>query len=1586
MTQTSKMAQLLDYPIPELDTTIKEVGRVLQLILSPEEYVQYKNALSQQREALQEAQKKLQVSASGNENWVTEQFKKQLLSCCDPLPTSTAVPSVLSPSKAKGESAQLERASTLLWAAAKLYSEPWLIEGDVPTERTQQSEVFASSRLPGENQDQLKVYPESLHAIVTCKGGIFPIQILRNPGAEGAVTALPLLDIYTQLAHVYSLPAAEAVQDPSTVCGLSVLHRQTWHAIRKEILKGGGEAAESLEVIESAILAVSLEDCPAPTNLADILNAVRLGGADGQCLRYYDKVVNMVVFKDSVAGMVFEHSAMDGMVAGLVVERMWQLSESQNIEHVKTQTLINGSDVASSHPKALKFPLGGINMPSQPLNSHLQVSNHVITFEVSSFPDVFTTLRGHRGLYDAWINFTLQLSLKQILGETAASHIMVTPTHMRHYKHGRCDPTYSITMQSRKLITALESCIGPDNVPRYTKELFHQFHLAFLEHKNLIKLTKSGHGVGPHLGVLRRSMSEDNPLKKYLDLFGCPSIYLTGSDLMEGTECAVGNVYATNQLAVTYLGKKDKVRLVLNGKGTFASILGKLAKCFELNLKLVMVLAVRYAIAGQMGAIECLLQKEERSINSTTVDTKVVDPKEGMKVKQKGCLDSAPAEKSSFTLVIHGGAGEEMMLSHKVAEVIEFALETALTLGAQVLSHGGSSLDAVQRSVTALEDCFLFNAGKGSVYNRSGEHEMEATIVDGHEKNSGSVACVRCVKNPVKAARHVMEKSVHSLLTGDGAEEFLETLQEREKPMTPEYFHTDVRYKELAVKLSGYETNHPQTVGAVALDCWGKLAAATSTGGLVGKWKGRVGDTAIVGAGIYADKKLAVTCSGDGDAFLRETVAHKVASLYNLKGYTLAQACREVIYEDVGAKCAGIIAVDHKGETAVETNAGVMFVASMVDGVARAEVYRPVMSFANVIWETDELIAHLHPEPWTPGTTILTRKALNGPNSIFQLPMPDYMAMLLGAQTVANLLCEKLGLHRCALVSMPTPGKPAHIKILPMHGVEPNWKPHLAEDKEFYIHDPGYCSSKSGPRCEDASLDQVQSKIRACLPTPDAPSCYDFYGDPSNDGLFSRIVRGEEQQWRVWEDNDHVAFLTPFPNTPGITVLVPRRPLTSDIFRLDRSDYTALVLAAQKVAQLVQEGMGARGVALMFEGFEIDYAHAKLIPLVTKPGDMLPAVPLEFCPIYPGYLTSADGPPASAEALKDIHTKMTKTTSSRTWEQPQSHSTLAIKSQWYRNLFQIQNTLFHSTVEYFSNKCKYAYALTPITTDTISSPMGLGSDSEPVFVNILGQDVYLADSMQFALEYFLRFQEGLPGTYYVSPSFRGEDPDATHLNQFYHIECELLGDMDEAIKIAEGFVAHMTQAMLRNHSKIIESSAGTLSHVQAMLKQLEEPLPRVTLDQAITVLPSADCFEWVQEGQPQFGRKLTRKGERVLIEKYGGAVWLTEMDHLGVPFYQAYVEGSDRKKAKAADLLLGLGETLGLGERHSTPEMVQEALRHHAVPEETYEWYMNMRQIIPLSTSGWGMGTERYLCWLLQHNDVRDMQIIPRLKGKKYMP
>ncbi|XP_054616371.1 uncharacterized protein si:ch211-256m1.8 [Dunckerocampus dactyliophorus] len=1573
---------LLDYPVPELDATLQEVCRVLQLTLSPDLYAEFKSTLEKQRALLLEAQQKLASRASGQENWVTEQFKRCLLSCADPLPTSTALPVVLLPSKTKG-CTQLARAAALLWAAAQLYSEPMMLEGDVPMEKTQQSELFAATRIPGKSGDEIKVYPDSIHAIIACVGGVFPVDILQRSTTGGPLSARSVSDIYNELAKVAEQPSTGKKNDPSTICSLSALERKSWAAIREEIMGKGGAAAASLELMESAVLTLSLEDCSAPSELADILIAVRLGGeGDGRCLRYYDKVLNLVVFKDCTAGLVFEHCAVDGMVAGLVTSRVYQLSESADLNLVHTDTHhVKGS----VHPAPLSFSLPGLSNTKP--HPDLKSKNPVVTFDVSSYPDVFSTLKSQRGLYDAWINFSLQLSLKQTLGESAVTHMLVTPTHMRHYKHGRCDPTYSATMQSRKLVGVLAASIRPDNTIQYTHSLLNLFHVAFLEHKALIKNTKTGHGVGPHLAALRRALPQDNPLKKFLDPFGCPSVYLTGTDWMEGVECGVGNVYAQDQLAVTYLGKRDKVRVVLSGKGSFALALDKLQEKLKENLKSVMLLALRYAIACQMGALECLLKQNQ---------TKTVNCDVNRCPKSAGDnrtpADSTSDESHDYTLVIHGGAGEGMMLNTQVIHVIEFALQTALILGSQVLQEAGQSLDAVQRSVEALEDCFLFNAGKGSVFNREGKNEMEATIIDGKQMRSGAVACVQTVKNPVKAARCVMEKSSHSLIVGEGAEEFLQGLEEKAQPVTPDYFYTDIRNRELAAKLcdaNPSKNNHPQTVGAVALDCWHGLAAASSTGGLVGKLKGRVGDTAVVGAGIYADKTLAISCSGDGDVFLRHTVAQKIASLYHHKGYSLRQACREVMTENLKDVCAGVIAVDTKGDAVIETNAAVMFVASIIGGISRVEVLRPLKNVSDVIWETDELVAHLNPNPWTPGSTILTRKTLSGAHNIFHLAEPDFVALLNGAKSVSDVLCGQLGVQRCALVFYPNLSQAAQIRLLPLHGIVPKWQPHLATQEEFHSYDPGYCSSKSGPRWDDEALAKVQAQIRKGLPTTNAPCNFEFLGDLSNKNLFSRIVKGEEKQWRVWEDSQHVAFLTPYPNTPGITVVVPRKPLPSDILKLEEADYRGLILATYKVAQLLEEGMGAQGVALIFEGFEIDYAHAKLIPLLPSPeGPTLARLQAEFFPKYPGYVSSLDGPAADPGDLKRLYSKVTQCRAPQSWEDPQLHSTLAITSQWYRNLFQIQNTLFHSTVEYFSNSCHYSYALTPLTTDTISSPMGLGSDSEPVSVHLLGQDIYLADSMQFVLEYFLRFQENLQGTYYISPSFRGEDPDSTHLNQFYHVECELLGDMDRAISIAEGYLAHLTRSMLKRHSEIILHTAGTLTHVTSMLSKLEgeTPLPRVSLDQAIPMMPSADCLEWVQDGQPQLGRKLTRKGERVLIEKYGGAVWLTEMDHLAVPFYQAYVEGSGRCKAKAADLLLGLGETVGLGERHSTPALVQEALRHHGVPQQSYKWYTDMRQVKPLLTSGWGMGTERYLCWLLQHDDIRDIQIIPRIKGMKYMP
>ncbi|XP_041789634.1 uncharacterized protein LOC121604239 isoform X1 [Chelmon rostratus] len=304
----------------------------------------------------------------------------------------------------------------------------------------------------------------------------------------------------------------------------------------------------------------------------------------------------------------------------------------------------------------------------------------------------------------------------------------------------------------------------------------------------------------------------------------------------------------------------------------------------------------------------------------------------------------------------------------------------------------------------------------------------------------------------------------------------------------------------------------------------------------------------------------------------------------------------------------------------------------------------------HVIWESEGLVAYLHPQPWTPGSVILERSSPgNLGGSIFHLEKQEFLSWLLGARAVAELLCDKLAVRRCALVSRPHRDRPTQISVLPLHGLDAEWRPHLAADEEHNAHDPGYCTSKSAPRWSDSSLTEIQAKIRAKLPLPDAPPNLTFLGDnPAHPGLFSRIVRGEEQQWRVWEDDGHVAFLTPFPNSPGFTVLVPRRPLTSDIFKLEKGDFEELVLATWEVSRLLVEGLGAWGMGLIFEGFEIDYAHAKLIPLFlpssSGTGDYTTKPPPPQCyPTYPGYVTSEDGPEASLESLKELHTTITQT-------------------------------------------------------------------------------------------------------------------------------------------------------------------------------------------------------------------------------------------------------------------------------------------------------------------------------------------------------
>ncbi|MBJ6367381.1 isoaspartyl peptidase/L-asparaginase family protein [Snuella sedimenti] len=302
-----------------------------------------------------------------------------------------------------------------------------------------------------------------------------------------------------------------------------------------------------------------------------------------------------------------------------------------------------------------------------------------------------------------------------------------------------------------------------------------------------------------------------------------------------------------------------------------------------------------------------------------------------------------------FAIVIHGGAGtilKENMSSETEQEYKE-KLEEAIRVGHDILKNGGSSLDAVTKSISVLENSPLFNAGKGAVFTNSGTNEHDASIMDGNTLNAGASAGTTTVKNPINLARSVMDKSPHVMLSGKGAEDFAK--KQRLEIVDPSYFYTQPRYESLQrIKESEKtELDHDNktafydpsirdskfgTVGCVALDQSGNLAAGTSTGGMTNKRWGRIGDSPIIGAGTYANNNTcAVSSTGWGEYFIRAVVAHDISALMEYKGLSLEAAAKEVIQKKLpklGGN-GGIIAVDKNGNMVMEFNTAGMFRATM---------------------------------------------------------------------------------------------------------------------------------------------------------------------------------------------------------------------------------------------------------------------------------------------------------------------------------------------------------------------------------------------------------------------------------------------------------------------------------------------------------------------------------------------------------------------------------------------------------------------------------------------------------------------------------
>jgi beta-aspartyl-peptidase (threonine type) len=296
----------------------------------------------------------------------------------------------------------------------------------------------------------------------------------------------------------------------------------------------------------------------------------------------------------------------------------------------------------------------------------------------------------------------------------------------------------------------------------------------------------------------------------------------------------------------------------------------------------------------------------------------------------------------NIAIAIHGGAGTLMTgsITPEKEKAFHEKLSEALMAGYSILTQGGNSVDAVEAAVRMLEDSPLFNAGKGSVFNSDGKNEMDASIMNGKNLKAGAVAEVHTVRNPITAAKAVMEHSPHVLLASEGAEKFAK--EQGLEIVDPSYFFDEERHKQwLATKdsdnaswagdsmpvPSGSSEKKFGTVGCVALDSNGNLAAGTSTGGVNNKKFGRVGDSPIIGAGTYANNKTcAVSCTGEGEFFIRNVVSYDISALMEYKGFNITQATTEAIKNiaQMGGE-GGLIAMDNQGNIVAPFNTSSMF-------------------------------------------------------------------------------------------------------------------------------------------------------------------------------------------------------------------------------------------------------------------------------------------------------------------------------------------------------------------------------------------------------------------------------------------------------------------------------------------------------------------------------------------------------------------------------------------------------------------------------------------------------------------------------------
>lgn len=305
----------------------------------------------------------------------------------------------------------------------------------------------------------------------------------------------------------------------------------------------------------------------------------------------------------------------------------------------------------------------------------------------------------------------------------------------------------------------------------------------------------------------------------------------------------------------------------------------------------------------------------------------------------------------------------------------------------------------------------------------------------------------------------------------------------------------------------------------------------------------------------------------------------------------------------------------------------------------------------------------------------------------------------------------------------------------------------------------------------------------------------------------------------------------------------------------------------------------------------------------------------------------------------------------------------------FATLVELYDTIVKATYKFFEDN-ELKYIPVPATTISASSPIGPGSDSAPVVIQINDRSVLLTDSAQFHLECACRsFREGC---FYCGHSFRDEEPDKRHLSQFSHVEAEILGTLDDVKTLVERYLRYLVEYVWGKAEGCLAGLPGISGRIFSMLNEKSQ-FRSISFREAIKMLGSHENALRILENGNFI---ITPAGEMILLEKFGEFLWIERWDIMAVPFYQAI----DREQGFAlnADLLFGIGEVVGAGQRHTESDDLEQSLNEHGLLTDDYKWYIEMKRQFPLQTAGFGMGIERFLLWLLDLKDIRSVELFPR--------